>query len=170
MRRDRGLTDAPTAVDPLSPTTAPTAPLNFRTHPIERTKMPTATTTPAQPSDQPGAKEAPTLEATSSAPCYQHRAAADAAYKTAQDALDAARAGVASTKQALADAEAEAMEAIRPRRSSPGTARPPGPESTNRVRALRKHVATSNGRPSKCRRPSSRRAGVLMRRRAPTGQ
>jgi hypothetical protein len=70
--------------------------------------MPTATTPPARPSDEPGAKEAPTIEATSSAPCYQRRAAADAADRTAQDALDAARAGVASTKQALADAEGEA--------------------------------------------------------------
>ena len=61
--------------------------------------MPTATTPSARPSDESGAKEAPTVEATSSAPCYQRRAAADAAYRTAQDALDAARAGVASTKQ-----------------------------------------------------------------------
>jgi hypothetical protein len=129
--------------------------------------MPTATTPPARPSDEPGAKEAPTVEATSSAPCYQRRAAADAAYRTAQDALDAARAGVASTKQALADAEAEAADTMG--RPSVVMALQPGPLSTNRVRALRKHVATSNGQMSSCKRPSWPPPAPLRWRRALTG-
>jgi hypothetical protein len=129
--------------------------------------MPTATTPPARPSDEPGAKEAPTVEATSSAPCYQRRAAADAAYRTAQDALDAARAGVASTKQALADAEAAAADTMAAAIGGDGaSARTAVDKSRARVE---KHVATSNGQTSSCKRPSRPPPAPLRWRRALTG-